>query len=207
MQSPVLVNQELTMKFLSLTEHKSGSQQQQQQQSPSKPPAENIIKLEPKTADADNLHHTHDPQTTSAVSAPPPPPGPYSINNGYLTPPKMETGYLTPPKIEPDSMATLGHTVSSMTSSYSMTSPHMTSAHMAHQHVMTSPNNYLLPPSPPKAVPVVMDDAYAARHHLLHNEAVAAAAQAEAHAHAPASSMHMQTSEPSSLHTVPVGAS
>lgn len=186
-----------------MTESKSGSQQQQQ--SPTKPPAENIVKLEPKPTDADNLHHSHDPQTSP--SNPPPPPGPYNINNGYLTPPKMETGYLTPPKIEPDTMATLGHTVSSMTSSYSMTSPHMTSAHMAHQH-MTSPNNYLLPPSPPKAVPVAMDDAYAARHHLLHNEAVTAQhAQAEAHAHAPASSMHMQTSEPSSLHTVPVGAS
>ncbi|KAK7091853.1 transcription factor GATA-4-like isoform X2 [Littorina saxatilis] len=191
----------------------SGNNNNNNNNNSSKSSPENIIKLEPKSADNDTLHHPHHDHQTSPSAPqhhhPPPPPighnhSAYSLANGYLTPPKMENGYLTPPKIEPDVMATLGHTVSSMTSSYSMAPPHMTSSHMTH---MTSSHNYLMPPSPPKAVPVAMDDGYA-RHHLLHNEAAHhVQGDAHAHAHASASSMHMQTSEPSSLHTVSVGAS
>jgi hypothetical protein len=86
---------------------------------------------------------------------------------------------------------------------------HQHAQHAQHPH-MGSANGYMLSPSPPKAVPVAMDDAaahyaLASRHaHMLHSEAAAAQhAQNEAHAQ----SMQMSTSGPSSLHTVPVGAS
>ncbi|KAL8578891.1 hypothetical protein ACOMHN_001853 [Nucella lapillus] len=183
-------------------------------------------------------HHHHQGDSSSSMgSSPlgglPAPAGSYGgsslqashSNGGYLNPP-------APTKMEPDTLAgaPLGHSVASMTLNSAMTlNSNMTLPHMGQQqqHLSVSPNNYLMPPSPPKAVLVSMEEAYAAaRHHLMspvshHSEVSAAAAQAaavaqhqqqhgqgdagSAHAHAPA---HMQAAESSaSLHAVSVGAS
>lgn len=157
------------------------------------------MKLEPKSSD-DNMHAPHHHQMSPSLANGSVTSGHETGSSGY----SISNGYLTPPKSETDAMVSLGHTVSNMTSPHNMTSQHMTSSHMTSQHHMTS-TNYLLPPSPPKAVPVTMDDSYAARHHLLDNDAAAAQ---HAHSHAHASSIHMQvSSDGASMHAVSVGAS